>query len=64
MKHDYEFRDEAYNLAIQNNISIIYTDKYVKGCRAKGPRNWGKVNYKSVQYAIKKGYDSVNFWRG
>jgi len=31
MKHDYVFRDEAYNLAIQINISIIYTDKYVKG---------------------------------
>jgi len=64
MKYDYEFRDEAHKIAIENNINIIYTDKYVKGCRAKGPRNWGKVNYKNVQEAIAKGYDSVNFWRG
>lgn len=54
----------AHALADNNGITITYTDKYQKGCKAKGPRNWKKVNLKSVEVAIKNNQGSVNFWRG
>jgi len=64
MKYNSDYSIEAHQLAKNNNLEITYTDKYAKGCKAKGPRNWGKVNLDNAKAAIERKASTVNFWRG
>lgn len=55
---------QAIRLANENGIELSFENKYEKGKKAKGPRNWRKVNLQIVENAVANNYQSATLWSG